>query len=219
MQWGWLTPNSPPESYKVCRIRFPDGEDWHSLVRGALFLLSQESNFESFGAISVEQTADIFRQTLFDFLEDDCMEIPVGTVFEFAGVLLPSGYLWCEGQAVSRVTYAALWSKIGVAYGQGDGSTTFNLPDRRGRVGVGENVEIEPPLERGDSGGEYTHTLSPAEIPANLPYYYEAGGNVTAHVMTATNTGQLVAGFVNPGGGGAHNNMQPYLVLKYIIKY
>lgn len=62
---------------------------------------------------------------------------PAGTIFDFAGSSLPSGYLWCYGQAISRTTYATLFGAIGTAYGTGDGSTTFNVPDMRGRVRIG----------------------------------------------------------------------------------
>lgn len=63
----------------------------------------------------------------------------VGTVLDFAGATPPEGFLLCYGQEVSRETYAALFGVIGVTYGEGDGSTTFNLPDLRGRVVAGKD--------------------------------------------------------------------------------
>lgn len=62
---------------------------------------------------------------------------PTGAVIGFAGSSAPSGWLLCDGSAVSRTTYADLFTAIGTSYGVGDGSTTFNLPDLRGRVPVG----------------------------------------------------------------------------------
>jgi len=59
--------------------------------------------------------------------------LPTGTVLAYAGTSAPSGWLTCDGTAVSRSTYAALYTAIGVAHGYGDNSTTFNLPDYRGR--------------------------------------------------------------------------------------
>lgn len=59
--------------------------------------------------------------------------VPTGTVFAYAGTSAPTGWLTCDGTAVSRTTYAALYAAIGVAHGYGDNSTTFNLPDYRGR--------------------------------------------------------------------------------------
>jgi len=219
MRAGWLTPDSLPTVLRHCTISFPDSEEFHSLVRGALFLLSDEANWEEFGSLTVTQTADVFRDVLVRFFGDDCMQLPVGTILEFAGVSLPAGFLWCEGQAISRTTYAELWNKVGEAYGIGDGSTTFNLPNRKGRVGLGEDIDIGPEFERGYSGGEITHTLTKQEIPDDLDYYYNVGGSVSSHALPFSSTGVLASGFINPSGGNPHNNMPPYAVLKYIIKY
>ena len=72
--------------------------------------------------------------------------IPTGVVLPFAGDSLPEGYLYCNGAAVSRATYPALFSAIGVSHGYGDNSTTFNLPDYRGRFlrGVDGGAENDP---------------------------------------------------------------------------
>ena len=65
--------------------------------------------------------------------------VPAGCVMPYAGATAPDGWLLCHGQAVSRTTYADLFGAIGTAYGPGDGSTTFNLPDLRGRVAAGRD--------------------------------------------------------------------------------
>jgi microcystin-dependent protein len=62
---------------------------------------------------------------------------PVGTLVAFGGATAPSGWLICDGSAVSRTTYGSLFGVVGTFYGTGDGSTTFNLPDLRGRVAAG----------------------------------------------------------------------------------
>lgn len=67
-------------------------------------------------------------------------DAPIGTISPFGGSAIPSGYLLCNGQAVSRTTYAALFTAIGVAFGSGDGSTTFNVPDLRETVPVGSGT-------------------------------------------------------------------------------
>ena len=69
-------------------------------------------------------------------------DAPIGAILAFGGATAPAGWLLCQGQAVSRTTYAALFAVIGTAYGAGDGSTTFNLPDPReaALVGAGTNV-------------------------------------------------------------------------------
>ncbi len=64
--------------------------------------------------------------------------VPPGVMSEYAGAVAPAGYLFANGAAVSRTTYAALFAAIGTVFGVGNGSTTFNVPDRRDRVGVGK---------------------------------------------------------------------------------
>ena len=66
--------------------------------------------------------------------------IPTGTVWTYAGTTAPTGWLFCDGTAISRTTYAALFAAIGTTYGVGDGSTTFNLPDTKGRVIAGKEA-------------------------------------------------------------------------------
>jgi microcystin-dependent protein len=63
----------------------------------------------------------------------------IGEIVDWAGASLPALYLWCAGQAVSRTTYAALFAVLSTTYGVGDGSTTFNIPDRRGRASFGRD--------------------------------------------------------------------------------
>lgn len=79
--------------------------------------------------VSVTQTE--LALTLLDLLE------PPGSVKAYAGAAAPTGYLLCDGAAVSRTTYARLFAAVGVVFGAGDGVTTFNLPDLRGRAPIG----------------------------------------------------------------------------------
>jgi microcystin-dependent protein len=70
--------------------------------------------------------------------------VPTGAGIDFYGTTAPTGFLLCDGSAVSRTTYAALFAVISTRFGAGDGSTTFNLPDSRGRttVGVGTHADV-----------------------------------------------------------------------------
>lgn len=94
---------------------------------------------------------------------------PVGGMIDFAGVAAPAGWLLCDGSAVSRTTYAALFAVIGTTWGVGDNSTTFNLPDLRRRVTIGSGgAAISGPGNTvGSVGGEETHVLSQAEMPSH----------------------------------------------------
>lgn len=69
--------------------------------------------------------------------------LPSGTILSFGGAAAPSGWLLCDGSAISRAAYSTLFGVIGTAYGAGDGSTTFNVPDLRGRVPVGKGTHTD----------------------------------------------------------------------------
>lgn len=142
---------------------------------------------------------------------------PAGVVLAYASTTAPTGYLLCDGTAVSRATYAGLFAVIGVTYGVGDNSTTFNLPDLRGRNVIMASSTLS--LTIASSGGEKTHTQTIAEMPAHTHEgtFYNVNNNA--------NTGPAYAGGVSgtravpsEGGGTAFNVMDPYLVMNYIIK-
>jgi microcystin-dependent protein len=95
----------------------------------------------------------------------------IGAVTDFAGTAVPAGWLLCYGQAISRATYAALFGVIGTAYGTGDGTSTFNVPDCRGRVTAGADNIGGTAAGRltgysvATSGGSQTHTLDVSQMP------------------------------------------------------
>lgn len=106
--------------------------------------------------------------------------MPIGAVVDFAGVTAPTSWMLCYGQAISRTTYAALFALLGTTYGAGDGSTTFNLPDARGRVTAGKDNMGGTSASRltsggsgitgstlGATGGAETHTLNTVQLPAH----------------------------------------------------
>lgn len=93
--------------------------------------------------------------------------VPTGTLTMYAGGVAPSGWLLCDGSAVSRVAYSDLFGVIGVTYGAGDGSTTFNLPDMRGRVAFGLAAADAMFDTLGESGGAKSVTLSESNLPAH----------------------------------------------------
>ncbi len=110
---------------------------------------------------------------------------PVGAVNQFAGSSAPAGWLLCDGTAVSRTTYAALFGVIGTTYGAGDGSTTFNLPNLKGRVPVGFDAAQAEFNALGKTGGEKTHTLVAAEIPTHS---HSIGGSTGGQSASHTHT-------------------------------
>lgn len=235
-------------------------------------------------------------QTQLDNKAPIASRIPVGVISAYAGSSAPSGWLLCFGQAVSRSTYSDLFAALSTTYGAGDGSTTFNLPDLRGRVPAGvdnmggsaasrlTNAVLSASNTLGAAGGAQTHTLDSSQIPAhshpntlgsnivassghshtaggmmaglnffnaggvnyadfysvssggtypeNARAQFPAGGAVSAHNETNSvgvglvgstsgntdNTTVSISNANNTGGGGAHTNTQPTLVLNYIIR-
>jgi microcystin-dependent protein len=126
-----------------------------------------------------------------------------GVIKQYAGASAPAGYLLCQGQAVSRTTYAALFQVISTTYGSGNGSTTFNLPDLRTRVPVGLNSSGTFNALN-NKGGTETHTITVAQMPShNHGGFTNNGTNDGSHSHTATSTGQAW------GGGGVQNGSFP----------
>jgi microcystin-dependent protein len=149
-------------------------------------------------------------------LDSAGVERPVGTDYGdikyTAKTTLSPGWLVCDGSAVSRTIYANLFTAIGTVYGSGDGSTTFNVPDYRGRtiLGAGTGTGLTT-RAMGQTGGEESHILTTPEMPAHShtmggDLSYAAGSNLAVH---ATTTGTLIS-TSSTGGGTAHNNMQPF---------
>lgn len=139
----------------------------------------------------------------------------IGDVMWSSLAAAPTAWLACNGNAVSRTTYAALFAAIGTTYGAGDGTTTFNLPDTRGRtlIGVGTGTGLTA-RARGDTGGAETHQLSVNEMPAHT-HTYGTGGSGGGGRTDGGTTNTAPTG--SAGNNQAHNNMQPFLALNAFI--
>jgi len=181
--------------------------------------------------------------------------MPTGTVMPFAGTAIPnSDWLFCDNTPISRTEYADLFEVIGTTYGSGDGSTTFNKPDLRGRVIAGQDDMGGTSADRltglsgglngdnlGATGGSEDHQLGETEMPSHTHYavkknsadtdnYILAGDEVLAasgpasninerYALTETTEGDPDTAITSSTGGDqAHNNVQPTIILNYIIK-
>ena len=166
---------------------------------------------------------------------------PIGSMIDWPGTTAPTDWALCYGQAISRTTFSDLFGVIGTTYGTGDGSTTFNVPDIRGRVVAGQDDMGGVSANRltgqtggvdgdvlGGTGGAETHTLDISEMPAhdhdvNTIAQGESTNHSSGTVPTGHNTlttgGSPNANSISTtGGGGAHNNVQPTIILNKIIK-
>lgn len=162
--------------------------------------------------------------------------VPTGAMFQWLTDTAPTGYLLCYGQAVSRTDYATLFGVISTTYGTGDGSTTFNLPDLRGRFPLGQDdmggssanrvTDTDADTLGGADGDEFV-TLTTNEMPAHThglsPNVYTVLGGGASQLYVATN-GAVTASEANDidtdsaGSGAAHDNMPPFITVNYIIK-
>jgi len=165
--------------------------------------------------------------------------IPTATIVPWSDSSVPSGFLECNGAAVSRTTYADLFAIVGTTYGAGDGSSTFNVPDLQDNVPVGKSNNkalastggANTVTSTGNVGGSTANaTLSTAQLAS-----HSHTGGFTPQGLTAPNpavTGRGVnANTGNAGSGQGHSHnmsanftgdatsvLQPYLTIMYIIK-
>lgn len=166
------------------------------------------------------------------FASGTTLGVDTGAILPFGNSSIPSGFLLCDGSAVSRTTYSDLFTAISTTYGSGDGSTTFNLPDLRGRVPAGKDDMGGTPANRltssgavdgtglGNNGGGESHTLTTDELASHSHRYGHtnasgstgSGGNRDAYPIS------LPYNTENTGGGSGHNNVQPTIIINYGIK-
>lgn len=129
-------------------------------------------------------------------------------------------YLECNGQNVSRTTYATLFASIGITWGAGDGTTTFTLPDARRRAPVGKGGVGTGTLGAtvGSSGGAETHTLTVAQLASHTHTQEAINADGTYAGAGGGNPSGGVSSTGSAGGDTAHNNMQPSYICGVWIK-
>ena len=205
---------------------------WDDLIDGVLAEHNQDGTHGAITATSVAATSGIT-------IGGTSVLSPAGAIMQYAGSSAPTGWLLADGSAVSRTTYAALFAVISTTYGAGNGSTTFNLPNLKGKVPVGVDSSDTSFDALGETGGAKTHTLTSAEMPSHThtdsghAHGFSGGGGwgagpadgsrFRADANSPANSWSFnilssTANLQNTGGGGAHNNLQPYIALNYIIK-
>lgn len=179
-----------------------------NLPTGAIRSNSSSSDkLERWNGTSYSQLA--FHTTIDNHIADTTLHsgVPAGSVIPYAGASAPTGYLLCDGTAVSRTTYAALFAVIASTYGNGDGSTTFNLPDLRGRFPLGK-AAAGTGNTLGGTGGSLDHTHTGPSHTHTVAAHTHTMGNHThtspAHSHTIPDHVHSVPGhyhFASANGG------------------
>ena len=157
------------------------------------------------------------------------LSIPIGGGCDYYGSTPPKHFMFANGQAISRTTYATLFSIIGTTYGTGDGSTTFNLPNKTGNVGVGLDTTQTEFATLGKTGGskylqQHKHTWggnSTRKFVGAEGFNSAAPGSGTNFPGVddvVANTGNVLTGTGGVPDVGTSGNLQPYLVQNYIIR-
>lgn len=138
-------------------------------------------------------------------------EFAPGLIFPYGGTSAPTGYLLCDGAAVSRSTYAALFAILSTTYGAGDASTTFNVPDLRGRFPLGKATSGTGSTLGGTGGSiDHTHTASPTTgtPSATVPVFSDGLSGTPVATSTHTHTVSITTSATNP----------PFQTVNYIVK-
>ena len=153
----------------------------------------------------------------------------------YAGTVAPSGWLIADGSAVNRTTYSDLFSLIGTAFGVGNGTTTFNIPDLRNKFPIG----VSSTKARASTGGEASHVLTVAELASHTHRLdsanisdpnsaFQINDQSGDYLASADNMLQGINGYaitrgintvIAAGSSSAHNNLPNYVALNYLIKY
>lgn len=202
--------------------------------------MSSDSTLRPPSQHSVKAYVDAKTSTAEDYANAaDAVYLPPGVITSYAGAIAPAGWLFCYGQAVSRVAYAALFVNINTTYGSGDGVTTFNLPDLRGRSIFGKddmggvsatrltddgtgNPGIDG-TSLGAAGGMDRYTLTEAQMPNHTHQLNNATSVWTqgsGSVISGTSgfSGIVTITANSAGFGEAHPILPPAMVLNYIIR-
>lgn len=210
-------------------------DEYTPLILGCLLQLLQTTTWntttDAANELAVERCLNLINQ-----VSVGVDVFSPGMIIEYGGATAPDGWLICDGSAVSRSTFSELFAVVSTSFGLGDGSTTFNLPNMKGRspIGIGTASGLST-RSMGDTGGEEAHQLVTSEIPSHshsdsghahsIPAFITTGTAVIPPIddgfqppIITSSSGVGFASIQNTGGDGNHNNMQPFLAVNFIIR-
>lgn len=232
--WPIQTPGSLPTQIRSRRLFIPDSVDWQALVNGALSALTDPDYYREniIAGITPEEAARRGLEMFWDYVDSEGWMI--GTITPYATENPPPYTLPCDGKIYNRVDYPLLYAAIDPFFRLT--ADTFIVPQLIGRVIVGSEIVPDEEIFRpGATGGEFQHALTVPELATHT--HTDAGHTHTegialpsatvevlglpfpSAVPGAGITGVGVANIQPTGSGTPHNNMQPYMSLKYAIYY
>lgn len=232
-QTPYLTPNAPITGDRVCyRLKIPNERNFLGAVKTALLDLQNSWRWEIYGTATPEQCARAALDMYDEFTLDEgwCM---IGIIYPYATTDAPGNTLPCDGSSHLRADYPDLYAALDTAFVVD--ADHFITPDLRARVpvGVGATLAGFGTLTMGQTGGEAQHQLTTAELASHShttsPHTHSEGtaiatvinGGLEAPAASATPsigvTGGASPSTNSAGGDTAHNNVQPFLALKYCI--
>jgi microcystin-dependent protein len=222
---GFLTPETLPARRFVRRLAIPDDLQFIANLSGALLELCDSENWQVYGSVSTDAAAEAALGMLMAYFNDN----QIGEIVAYISAAAPPFVLPADGSSHLREDYPQLYEKIDPAFILD--ADHFFLPNLTGRVLVGAS----PDFAFGSAGGESAHTLSVAEMPShthgNIPHSHAEGIAVPAvsidapglplpsAIPGASVTGPSSITILSEGGNLAHNNMQPYFVIRYGVRY
>lgn len=232
---GWLTPESLPSGTRCIQLNVPDDFDFFAMLKGAIVPLFDSDQYEEHGTLTPEECAQYWID--WDAANSwggcEVSGFIVGEIRMLPLLTAPDNWLLCDGSAKYKLSYMPLYGAIGGTFGEvGD---YFYLPDLRGRVplGTGSGTGLTP-RSLADQGGEETHVLIDAEMPAhdhtinhnhtgNRSFITFAQGSSAGADLLRTTAGTAGVTAAHSGSSGQagsddpHENMPPYLGMDFYI--
>ena len=241
---GYATPEGPVRGKDiVMSTEIAGGDQSHNNIQPSLIVnfiikakkktkigakvINDLTNTSETDALSAKQ-GKILNDKINELIESSQAALdsfPIGAIVEYGSGIVPEGFMLCNGAAVSRTEYAILFDRLGTVFGAGDGSTTFNLPDLRGKVPVGLDIADDIFNELGREYGEKKHTMTVKELVTHTHkdgarsdrlFGTNDGGNYSCSIMMDSNNCTRTP--ASCGSSQPFNVVQPSLVLNYIIK-
>lgn len=202
------------DNYATLLLTMVDVDWFKQAVMGALYTMAESNNWRESGDVDVSFAVEETAKMLESYKFMNFNPFPIGMVMAFADYPNPDGFLICDGSEYDIVDYPELYAVIGTQYG--GGGDTFAVPDLRDRSVFGSGVTFD----HATSGGEIDHTLDVSEIPSHshtIPMTATTLAVEPGEVTVLTPIPFFTQDTGSTGGGGAHNNMPPYLAMDWMI--